>query len=200
MRVDTRPACAHSPLRTVHGAAPPRVAVAGGDQAARQYLRDALARMGWQVVAAAGGEPLSDACRRDRPDLIVADAGVDGLDRAGREGYAVIRVSDSPEQVLPSRLEAVWVLGHLIRPVTEAALMAAVAVALTKEAADLRQALEDRKAIERAKGVLMGRLGLDEDGAFPRLRSAASSRNMKLVEVTHEVIVAEGVIAGFDGR
>lgn len=47
----------------------------------------------------------------------------------------------------------------------------------------MRQALEDHKVIERAKGVLMKELGLTEAEAFRRLQKAASAKNMKLIEV-----------------
>ena len=58
-------------------------------------------------------------------------------------------------------------------------------------AADLRQALEDRKQIEKAKGVLMKRAGLDEEQAFRRLQKLASDKNLKLVEAARALLLAE---------
>ena len=63
--------------------------------------------------------------------------------------------------------------------------------ALRKEAADLRQALEDRKVIERAKGILMKKAGLDEHEAFRRLQKLASDKNKKLVEIARIILTAE---------
>ena len=63
--------------------------------------------------------------------------------------------------------------------------------ALRKEASDLRQALEDRKLIEKAKGVLMKRAGLDEADAFRRLQKLASDRNRKLVDIAQMILTAE---------
>ena len=63
--------------------------------------------------------------------------------------------------------------------------------ALRRETADLRQALEDRKVIERAKGILMKRARLDEQEAFRRLQKLASERNLKLVEMGRAVVTAE---------
>ena len=60
--------------------------------------------------------------------------------------------------------------------------------ALHREAADLRQTLEDRKVIERAKGLLMKQSGLDEEGAFRRLRMLARDSNRKMVEVSRMVL------------
>ena len=59
-----------------------------------------------------------------------------------------------------------------------------------KEAADLRQALEERKLIERAKGLVMRYGGLDEREAYRRLRRLASDQNRKLVEVAQAVLTA----------
>jgi response regulator NasT len=58
--------------------------------------------------------------------------------------------------------------------------------------------LDDRKLIERAKGALMRRLGVDEEEAFCRLRMA-SSKNMKLVEMAKQIIAAEAVFAELAG-
>ena len=62
---------------------------------------------------------------------------------------------------------------------------------LRKEAADLRQALEDRKIIERAKGILMKKVQLDENDAFRRLQKLASDKNLKLVEISRMVLTAD---------
>ena len=70
--------------------------------------------------------------------------------------------------------------------------------ALRREAADLRQALEDRKVIERAKGILMKRVRVDEGEAFRRLRKLSSEKNRKLVEVARDLMAAEEVFARLD--
>jgi AmiR/NasT family two-component response regulator len=63
--------------------------------------------------------------------------------------------------------------------------------ALHRQCNDLRQALEDRKIVERAKGVLMKRTGLDEERAFRRLQEVASRNNHRLVEVARSILTAE---------
>jgi response regulator NasT len=73
-------------------------------------------------------------------------------------------------------------------------------LALRKEGADLKQALEDRKLLERAKGVVMRRLGVDEPDAFRRMRKLASDHNRKLVDVAREVLQAEKVFGTLDGQ
>jgi response regulator NasT len=96
------------------------------------------------------------------------------------------------------------VLAYLVKPVKEQALAPAIAIAverfreiqsLRKEAADWKQALEDRKLIERAKGIIMKRTGLDEPEAFRRLQTLASSKSRKLVEIATAIATAEEVYA-----
>jgi response regulator NasT len=55
----------------------------------------------------------------------------------------------------------------------------------------LRQALEDRKVIERAKGALMRRAGLDEPEAFRRLQRLASEKSRRLIEIAQMILIAE---------
>jgi response regulator NasT len=65
--------------------------------------------------------------------------------------------------------------------------------ALRKEAADLRQALEDRKSIERAKGVVMRRLRVDEPAAFQLIQRLSSAHNHRLVETAQKVLGADEI-------
>ena len=67
--------------------------------------------------------------------------------------------------------------------------------ALRNECADLRQALTDRKLIERAKGVLMKVAGIDEKEAFRRLQALASESNKKLIEAAQQIVGLEKAIS-----
>ncbi len=66
---------------------------------------------------------------------------------------------------------------------------------LRRDADTLRQALDDRKFIERAKGILMTRAMLDEPTAFRRLQKLAGEKNLKLVELARQIIVADEALA-----
>jgi response regulator NasT len=88
----------------------------------------------------------------------------------------------------------------LIKPIKHSDLEPAIGIAmrrfeqfqdLRKEASDLRRALEDRKVIEKAKGLLMKKAGLDEHDAFRRLQKLASDRNRKLIEIAQMLLTAE---------
>src|SRR5206468_655259 len=94
-----------------------------------------------------------------------------------------------------------------VKPVKPADVETAVVLALSrfeqfqgvrKEARDLRQALEDRKVVERAKGAIMKRLRVDEQEAFRRLRKLASDRNLKAVEVAQTILSSDEIFTALD--
>ena len=184
-----------------------RIVVADDEQDMRDYFKKILPRMGHQVVAAAcDGRELVDLCRDLRPDLVITDIRMpemDGIDAASAiyqdHSCPVILVSAYHDAELVERAEVDHIMGYLVKPIKQADLEPAIALAcrrfeqfqaLRQEAADLRQALEDRKIIERAKGLLMKKARLDEADAFRRLQKLASDRNLKLAAVAQMVLTA----------
>jgi response regulator NasT len=185
-----------------------RVAIADDERDMRDFLQEALADLGHQVVVVAGtGAELVQGCCRQPVDLIITDIkmpDLDGIEAArqiGREGpVPVILVSAYHDAELIRRAEEEHILAYLIKPIKTADLEPAIAIAmrrfhqfqeLRRQAADLAQALADRKIIERAKGILMKAAGLDEAAAFRRLQKLASDNNKKLVEVAHMIVLTE---------
>jgi response regulator NasT len=187
---------------------PLRIAVADDEPDMRDYFAKILPRLGHRVVAvASSGLELLAQCRSARPDLVITDIkmpDLDGIEAAVRlyeeAPVPVILVSAYHDPALIKRAEADHIMGYLVKPVKQADLETVIALAmrrfgqfqeLRREAADLRQALEDRKVIERAKGILMKRASLDEAGAFRRLQKLASDKNLKLAEVARMIVTAE---------
>jgi response regulator NasT len=194
---------------------PLRIAVADDEPDTRQFFQELLPHLGHDVVAVAeNGRQLVERCRARRPDLVITDIRMpdgDGLRAAAevnREGpVPVILVTGYPDSDLPAVVGADYVMAYLSKPTKAVDLQAAINLAmlrfghfqaLAKEAADLRQALEDRKAVERAKGIAMRRVGLDEQEAFRRLRKLASDGNRRLVEVAHAVLAADEVFQALE--
>ncbi len=66
---------------------------------------------------------------------------------------------------------------------------------LSQEVEELKDALAERKVVERAKGILMRRADIDEDEAYKRLRRMATDGRMKLVEAARQVIAVESALA-----
>lgn len=189
---------------------PLKIAVADDERDVREYLQEMLPRLGHQVVVTVGtGRELAERCQAAAPDLIITDIkmpeldGIDAAINANRmRPVPVILISAHHDAELLTRLGADHIMGYLIKPITEAELRTAIALAMTRfahfqtlrqEAADLRQALEDRKVIEKSKGVVMKRLRVDEEEAFRRMRKLASDHNLKLVEVGRRIIGAEEI-------
>jgi two-component system, response regulator PdtaR len=188
-----------------------RIIVADDEPDMRDYFRKSLPRLGHNVVAVAqNGRELVEQCRALRPDLVITDVkmpDLDGIDAAVQiyreRPVPVIIVSAYHDPELVARAESDHILGYLVKPIKQADLAPVIALAarrfeqfeaLRQEAADLRQALEDRKVIERAKGALMKRTGLDEQEAFRRLQKLASEKSRKLVDIAQMILVAEEAV------
>jgi response regulator NasT len=183
-----------------------RVVVADSDPDAHPFYRQFLARLGHQVCVAVAARQLAEQCRLLRPDLVITSTRLPDLDgfAAAEEvcrdrPVPIILVGEDGAEADPRVLANECVLAWLFRPVREPDLGAAVALAVRRferlqslraEVAELRQALEDRKLIERAKGLVMRYAGGEEEEAYRRLRKMASDQNQKLVEVARAVLAA----------
>lgn len=190
-----------------------RIALADDDAAIRDMLARMLTHLGHQVVITAEtGRDLLDQCQVNQPDLIIADIqmpDIDGLDAVARiyeqRPTPVILVSGYTDREFIERAEKSHVLAYLVKPIKSAELEPAIALAtrrfqefqtLQEEAADLKKALADRKIIERAKGIMMKHLNIDEQEAFRRLQKLASSKNMKLVDIANTILTAAEALNG----
>ncbi len=185
-----------------------RIAVADDEPRMLDYYQDTLPLLGHRVTCAAPtGQDLVRCCRDARPDLVITDIkmpdmdGIDAIVELGRdEPIPAILVSAYHDPELFERTKEGHVLAYLVKPIKQADLEAAITIAmqrfeqfraLRQEAGALRQALDDRKLIERAKGVLMKRAGLDEEEAFLRLQKLARDLGQKMVEVARMILRAE---------
>ena len=182
-----------------------KIAIADDEADTRQYLQEILPILGHQVVAAAeNGRELVELCSQTNPDLIIADIKMpemDGIEAAAEiartNPIPVILLSAYHDDDLLTRAEQSYVLAYLVKPIKQADLEPAIRIAasrfyefqqLRKETVDLRQALADRKIIERAKGVLMEWTGMREQDAFRRLQKLASDKNRKLIDISQMIV------------
>jgi two-component system, response regulator PdtaR len=183
-----------------------RIAVADDEPLVREFMQDALERLGYDVVAsAANGRELVERCRTLQPDLVITDIKMpemDGLEAASEiyrdRPIPIVVVTAYHDAPFVQRAEENQVLAYMVKPVKETDLAPAITIAmrrfeqfqeLREETDNLRQALEDRKTIERAKGILMKQAHLDEDAAFRRLQKLARSNSKKLIEVAKMIVV-----------
>jgi response regulator NasT len=158
-------------------------------------------------VYAAGGEVVGEAARRAeampliervRPDVVVVAVGLadgDGIGVAAEitaAGYAVVLCTSHRDEALVARARQAGVMAWLGKPLRagDVAPTLDLAVARFAEARALRRRLEERKVIERAKGTLMRRWGLDEEEAFRRLRRAAMDSRRPMAEVARSLLLS----------
>jgi two-component system, response regulator PdtaR len=183
-----------------------RILVAEDETIIRLDLRALLEKAGFDVCAEAhDGEEAVDLARREQPDLALLDVKMpklDGIDAARKildeRPIPIVMVTAYGEQELVSKAVEAGVFGYLVKPFRETDLLPAIETArarhaelveLRAEADSLSEALAARKAIERAKGLLMERDGLNEQDAYARLRKASQISGRPLR------VVAEALIA-----
>jgi two-component system, response regulator PdtaR len=168
-----------------------------------------LERAGFDVVAEArDGAEAVELARSERPDLAVLDVKMpelDGIEAARtileQRPIPVVMVTAFSQRDLVSRAIEAGVFGYLVKPFRESDLLPAIETARARhgelaavraESESLREALEARKLIERAKGLLMQRDALTEDEAFGRMRRASQQTGKPLREIAEATLAVLG--------
>jgi response regulator NasT len=188
-----------------------KIIAADDDPPIRYFYQKILPALGHDLRSVvATGEELIHACQRERPDLVIADIrmpGIDGIEAAERLwvqcNVPVILVSAYHDYELLRRAQADPIFGYLVKPVEESDLEAAICVAMARfdafgkslaEIKELRQSLADRKLIERAKGIVMARAKLTEAEAMRKLEKLAYDRGKPLAEIARTVIEGDEIM------
>jgi response regulator NasT len=186
------------------GGAPLKILIGEDDVLEAQEMERLLRVLGHQVVAKAEtGRRAVELARTFEPDLILLDIGMPGLDgiAAAQKILAakrlpIVMVTGRAEAGLPEQAAAAGVFTYLIKPVDQRDLEAAILVACARHAEleavrhqvrDLSEALELRKLVEQAKGILMHRLGISEAEAFRRLQRRAAAQRKPIREIAEAV-------------
>ena len=181
-----------------------RVALLGETLQARASLAEAIHRTGGIVVlAGVSTSEAMDALDRARPDVAIVapqpawHGGALLLRLRDQACCPVVLLAQSPSRRLLDEALEGGVMACLIEPVRAVQLASTLdlAVARFREMQGLRQALADRKVIERAKGLLMAREGMTEDEAFRRLRRSSMDTQRPLADTARAVLGAEVVAA-----
>lgn len=118
----------------------------------------------------------------ERPVAMFVDRSDDGLTQAAVEAGVSAYVVDGLQT-------------HRVRPVLDAAISRfSVFKRMRTELETTKRALEERKVIDRAKGILMKTKGLSEDEAYAMLRKTAMDRGRRLSEVAEALVTAAGLL------
>ncbi len=188
-----------------------RILIAEDNDLVSLTLEDQLKGLGYEVVGIArtGTEAVMLASRL-KPDLVIMDIRMperDGTEATARirdqTGIPVVMLTAFADKETIRRAEAAGALAYLVKPVNEQELPPAITIALARhreiqnlrnENLELQEALEARKLIERAKGILMQRLGLSERDAYERLRQRARDKRTKMKDIAQAIIEAEELL------
>jgi two-component system, response regulator PdtaR len=189
-----------------------KVLIAEDDPVVALGLTERLRSLGHDPIGPAGdGEQAVAEAKASLPDLYLFDIempNLDGLaaavqlaDQGLRRPVVIVTGVDDPSLV--ERSIASGVSAYLTKPIDTRELEAAIKLAaarhaefeaLEAEVGKAQQALEDRKLVERAKGLLMSALQLSEQDAFRRLQKTARERNLRLAEVAQRIVEHQSLL------
>lgn len=182
-----------------------RVVVAEDEAIIRLDLVETLRDEGYDVVAECGrGDEVVALVEQHAPDLVLLDIkmpGLDGLSAARlinqRSDAAVIMLTAFSQRELIDEASDAGAMAYLVKPYQRTDLVPALEVArarrqerqaLAAKVDELESRIEERKLIDRAKGVLMDANGLSEDDAFRFMQRSAMSGRRRMSDVAEEVL------------
>jgi two-component system, response regulator PdtaR len=187
-----------------------RVLVADDDAEARELLVSTLESLGHEVVAQVGnGREASELATVHKPDVVLLDVhmpGGSGIDAAKEvaathPGIAVVLFTgDETLSLSEQDVRETAAISMLAKPARKGQLDSALRLAVANArkltdardaASDARRQLEERKTIERAKGLLMKRTRCSEQEAYRILQRSSQDRSVPMVQVALETLRAE---------
>jgi response regulator NasT len=189
-----------------------RILIAEDDPVIALALTERVRSLGHEPLGPVGdGAQAVAEATATRPDLYLFDIEMpelDGLEAAAELtarglGRPVVVITGIDDRGLIERSVSTGAGAYLTKPVDTRELEAAISLAaarhaeleeLQAEVVDTKQALEERKVIERAKGLLMKALGIAEPDAFRRLQLAARERNLRLVDVARAIVEQQDIL------
>jgi response regulator NasT len=187
-----------------------RVLIVDDHAQSRAAVAEAVGLQGGTVVG--NGSRAEDAVRlvdKHRPDVLMLAVGLpdgDGVDAARQVMSTlpcpIVLLTSHADPAVAARAVDAGVLGFLVKPLRAEELGPALDVAVSrfreleavrKENEALKQKLEARKLVDRAKGVLMTRLGLSEPEAFRRIQKTAMDTRKTMAEVARALLLTDGL-------
>ncbi|MBL7183709.1 MAG: response regulator [Anaerolineae bacterium] len=188
-----------------------RVIIADDESIIRMDLREMLTNLGYLVIGEVGdGRSAVNLARELRPDVVIMDIkmpDMDGIDAAKvlteERVSPVLLLTAYSQQELIERAKDAGVVGYIVKPFRGSDLAPAIEVAvarfaefraLEKEVGDLKLALETRKLVDRAKGILMDTQGLTEAEAFRKIQKMSMNIRKPMKEVAEAIILAQQAV------
>lgn len=184
-----------------------RIVIADNESIIRMDLRELLEEAGHTVVAeAVDGAKAVELARKHNPDLVIMDIKMpemDGIAAAkiiSQEKLApVLLLTAYSQKEIVEKAKDSGVLAYLVKPVKEANLFPAMEIAISRfqefmelerELEDVKNSLETRKILDRAKGILMDAYNLTESEAYRRIQQYSMSKRKSIGEVAQAIVDA----------
>ncbi len=188
----------------------PRVIIADDESVIRMDLRELLNNLGYLVVAEAGdGVSTVNLARELKPDLVIMDIRMPDLDGIGAAKVLteerlcpVLLLTAFSQKDLVEAAKDAGVSGYIVKPFTERELVPAIEVvlarfkefrALERQVGELQEALETRKLVDRAKGLLMDTQGLTEAEAFRKIQKMSMNTRKSMREIAEAILLTHEV-------
>lgn len=190
---------------------PQRVLVADDQANPAENLRAELAQLGYEVLELASSGKAVELASSDRPHMAVVEVSSgqeDGLEAAKilsqQMHLPVVIISDQVDNQSVEAAASVGAFGYLVKPVNMDNLRTMLPMVwkryreqmrLRNEVHDLEVKLENRKIVEKAKGLLMKNLGLPEDEAMRRLQKQARDSRCPMVDLARTIVDTQDLLS-----
>ncbi|MHB8919371.1 MAG: ANTAR domain-containing response regulator [Desulfocucumaceae bacterium] len=187
-----------------------RIVLVENDSNWRKNLKSMLTKLGYWVVGETGdGLNALKMVRSRQPELVIIDAGIPGMD-----GFEVAKIihedklapviilTSVQSQAMVEKAKEARVSALLTKPVDEMSILPAIELALANygeivklesKVKELKELLETRKLLERAKGILIETMGLTEAEAFRRMQKQSMNKRISMRQVAEAVILAQNL-------
>src|SRR5574337_846263 len=176
----------------------------------QETLSGALKRLGFEVIGeGASGAEAVHLAQKLKPDVLFLAVGLPDMDGLSVAAHIletlplpILILTSHLDQELIQRAKEAGVMAYLLKPLREEELLPAIELAISrfeefnalrKENADLKRILEDRKLIERAKGILMERERISEQQAFARIQKTSMNTRRSMAEIAQAILLSEAV-------
>ena len=184
-----------------------KILLADDEAILRLDLREMLTDAGHEVIGeAANGEEAVKLARELKPEFIIMDVKMpvmDGLTAAkliAAENIApVLLLTAYSQQDIVEKASEAGVIAYLVKPIREEQLFPAMEIAakrflemqkLNGELAQLKESLETRKLLDRAKGILMAAHGMTEQEAYLNIHQFSMAKRISLKALAESIIAA----------
>lgn len=191
-----------------------KIVVADDDAITRMDIRECLSYSGYDVVGEAGdGIDAVELCSNLKPDIVLIDVKMpvmDGLTAArliheSHENIGIVMVTAYNDKQFVSKAADYGVVGYIVKPIDENSLIPTIEIALrrVKELTRLKKELEkqnvkleERKLVEKAKGIIIRNNGISENDAYKYLRTISMNKRISMSEVAKAIIESDKLLRG----